>query len=250
MSSPIVSSICLCSGGARRRPPLCPRSNGRPGENLRESVSGTRINVQDGVRTPWRKRIDQALPLRRLEVYSRRRRRQPPDPSGGTTIPPVPPPKRHPYDQWSPDARALDLVGDKWTLLIIRDLAAGPAALRRAAARAARHLDRAAALAAEPDGRRRPAHPPALPRGAAARGLRADRALARADAGARRARALGLRLGLERPAPGRGRQHRRDLPARARAASTPADVERHRRPACWRGDTTTASSGSSRRAAT
>jgi len=41
-------------------------------------------------------------------------------------IAPTPPPKRHPYDQWSPDARALDLVGDKWTLLIIRDLAAGP----------------------------------------------------------------------------------------------------------------------------
>jgi DNA-binding HxlR family transcriptional regulator len=41
-------------------------------------------------------------------------------------IPGPPPPKRHPYDQWSPDARALDLVGDKWTLLIIRDLAAGP----------------------------------------------------------------------------------------------------------------------------
>jgi DNA-binding HxlR family transcriptional regulator len=41
-------------------------------------------------------------------------------------IPQVPPPKRHPYDQWSPDARALDLVGDKWTLLIVRDLAAGP----------------------------------------------------------------------------------------------------------------------------
>jgi DNA-binding HxlR family transcriptional regulator len=41
-------------------------------------------------------------------------------------VPTVPPPKRHPYDQWSPDARALDLVGDKWTLLIIRDLAAGP----------------------------------------------------------------------------------------------------------------------------
>jgi DNA-binding HxlR family transcriptional regulator len=41
-------------------------------------------------------------------------------------IPTTPPPKRHPYDQWSPDARALDLVGDKWTLLIIRDLAAGP----------------------------------------------------------------------------------------------------------------------------
>jgi DNA-binding HxlR family transcriptional regulator len=41
-------------------------------------------------------------------------------------MPSVPPPKRHPYNQWSPDARALDLVGDKWTLLIIRDLAAGP----------------------------------------------------------------------------------------------------------------------------
>jgi DNA-binding HxlR family transcriptional regulator len=41
-------------------------------------------------------------------------------------MPSVPPPKRHPYHQWSPDARALDLVGDKWTLLIIRDLAAGP----------------------------------------------------------------------------------------------------------------------------
>jgi len=40
---------------------------------------------------------------------------------------PVPPqPKRHPCDQWSPDARALDRVGDKWTLLIVRDLASGP----------------------------------------------------------------------------------------------------------------------------
>jgi len=51
--------------------------------------------------------------------------RKPPS-DGRCTIPHVPPPKRHPYDQWSPDARALDLVGDKWTLLIIRDLAAGP----------------------------------------------------------------------------------------------------------------------------
>jgi DNA-binding HxlR family transcriptional regulator len=45
---------------------------------------------------------------------------------GRLTMPAVPPPKRHPYNQWSPDARALDLVGDKWTLLIIRDLAGGP----------------------------------------------------------------------------------------------------------------------------
>lgn len=47
-------------------------------------------------------------------------------PTEDQPIPGPPPPKRHPYDQWSPDARALDLVGDKWTLLIIRDLASGP----------------------------------------------------------------------------------------------------------------------------
>jgi len=41
-------------------------------------------------------------------------------------MPAPPPPKRHPYDQWAPDARALDLVGDKWTLLIVRDLSGGP----------------------------------------------------------------------------------------------------------------------------
>jgi DNA-binding HxlR family transcriptional regulator len=41
-------------------------------------------------------------------------------------MPATPTPKRHPYHQWSPDARALDLVGDKWTLLIVRDLSAGP----------------------------------------------------------------------------------------------------------------------------
>jgi DNA-binding HxlR family transcriptional regulator len=41
-------------------------------------------------------------------------------------MPATPPPKRHPYHQWAPDARALDLVGDKWTLLIVRDLVPGP----------------------------------------------------------------------------------------------------------------------------
>ena len=132
-----------------------------------------------------------------LEVYSGLARDNRRILSGGITIPPVPPPKRHPYDQWSPDARALDLVGDKWTLLIIRDLAAGPRRFVELQRVLPGHLDRAAALAAEPHGRRRPAHPPALPRGAAARGLRAHRALARADAGARRARALGLRLDLD-----------------------------------------------------
>jgi DNA-binding HxlR family transcriptional regulator len=82
------------------------------------------INRPDGVRNPcadWiihgyrYSLLRSILASRHLPEYERR-----------STIPPVPPPKRHPYDQWSPDARALDLVGDKWTLLIIRDLAAGP----------------------------------------------------------------------------------------------------------------------------
>jgi DNA-binding HxlR family transcriptional regulator len=47
-------------------------------------------------------------------------------PSDPGLMPATPSPKRHPYHQWAPDARALDLVGDKWTLLIVRDLAAGP----------------------------------------------------------------------------------------------------------------------------
>src|SRR4051812_15561076 len=59
---------------------------------------------------------------------ARDRARLGPASTGGQEVPMavVPPPKRHPYDQWSPDARALDLVGDKWTLLIVRDLLAGP----------------------------------------------------------------------------------------------------------------------------
>lgn len=34
--------------------------------------------------------------------------------------------QRHPYNQWAPDACALDVVGGKWTLLIVRDLLVGP----------------------------------------------------------------------------------------------------------------------------
>lgn len=57
---------------------------------------------------------------------SRLRASAPPSTHKEPAIPPVPPPKRHPYNQWAPDARALDLVGDKWTLLIVRDLVGGP----------------------------------------------------------------------------------------------------------------------------
>ena len=88
---------------------------------------GEPINRPDGVPDPW------AVGANRHYCFAARRSIltfspafHPRIQSGGTTIPPVPPPKRHPYDQWSPDARALDLVGDKWTLLIVRDLAAGP----------------------------------------------------------------------------------------------------------------------------
>jgi DNA-binding HxlR family transcriptional regulator len=70
--------------------------------------------------------IGGGLPFRRAGVYSGLAPPTRRNTERRSIIPPVPPPKRHPYDQWSPDARALDLVGDKWTLLIVRDLAAGP----------------------------------------------------------------------------------------------------------------------------
>ncbi|CAL9615537.1 hypothetical protein SUDANB108_05749 [Streptomyces sp. enrichment culture] len=35
-------------------------------------------------------------------------------------------PPRRSYDQYCPAARALDVVGDRWTLLIVRELLAGP----------------------------------------------------------------------------------------------------------------------------
>lgn len=37
--------------------------------------------------------------------------------------------RAHPFMLWTPDAQALNLLGDKWTLLIVRELASG--ALRR-----------------------------------------------------------------------------------------------------------------------
>ena len=87
------------------------------------------------------------------------------------------------------------------------------------------HLDRAAALATEPHGRRRDAHPQALPRGPAARRLRADRARPRADADSRRARPLGLRVGVE-PARARPRAS-----TSARSSAWPPACSAGRRPA-------------------
>ncbi|GGZ32839.1 winged helix-turn-helix transcriptional regulator [Streptomyces poonensis] len=36
------------------------------------------------------------------------------------------PPRRRSYDQYCSAARALDVIGDRWTLLIVRELLAGP----------------------------------------------------------------------------------------------------------------------------
>src|ERR671939_609415 len=63
---------------------------------------------------------------RSSNVHKGVRRRPVPPASPWRPATSIPPPKRHPYNQWAPDARALDLVGDKWTLLIVRDLAGGP----------------------------------------------------------------------------------------------------------------------------
>ena len=35
-------------------------------------------------------------------------------------------PKKRPYDQFCPIARALDRVGDRWSMLIVRELFLGP----------------------------------------------------------------------------------------------------------------------------
>jgi DNA-binding HxlR family transcriptional regulator len=42
-------------------------------------------------------------------------------------------PIRHPYRQYCPVATGLDLVGERWSLLIVRDLAAGPRRFRQLA---------------------------------------------------------------------------------------------------------------------
>ena len=128
----------------------------------------------------------------------------------------VPPPKRHPYNQWSPDARALDLVGDKWTLLIVRDLAAGPrrfVELQRVLPGISTEQLRSRLNRMVADGlltRQRYREVP--PRVDYELTERAARAAARR----RRARPLGLRVGLGPAAPGRGHRHRRDPARRAR----------------------------------
>ena len=144
-------------------------------------------------------------------------------------MPPVPPPKRHPYAQWAPDARALDLVGDKWTLLIVRDLAAGPrrfVELQRVLPGISTEQLRSRLNRMVADGlltRQRYREVPA------ARRLRAHRTRARAAARPRRAGPLGPRLGLGRP-----REARRSTSARSCASPPGCRPEPATRRAPWR----------------
>ncbi len=97
----------MVASSSRARTPARRQTCGDWGQN--PIVGGRRATYRYAVKRTILARASSPPPQRRSPI-----------------IPPAPPPKRHPYDQWSPDARALDLVGDKWTLLIIRDLAAGP----------------------------------------------------------------------------------------------------------------------------
>src|SRR4029079_1115095 len=108
-----------------------------------------------------------------------------------------------------------------------------PSPVRGAPARAARDLDRAAAFAAEPDGGRRPAHPPAVPRGAATRGLRADRARTRPAPRHRRPWPLGIPLGLGSPPSRRGDRRRCDPAVHARPRGVAGGAILRCQPVLW-----------------
>ena len=101
--------------GTGRGPRLTPPRPALPtlgqADQLSHTYVETHANRESGARRSAKSWVARTLGRKHTEVSS---------------TPSFPPPKRHPYDQWSPDTRALDLVGDKWTLLIVRDLAAGP----------------------------------------------------------------------------------------------------------------------------
>src|SRR3954469_254366 len=112
MTSPIPNILVLVS--FPRRESSCPRPSHTTSERAGTCARGHFLVIGRNCRYQQPSAAERCI------------LREPKAAPGRPLIPPVPPPKRHPYDQWSPDARPLDLVGDKWTLLIIRDLAAGP----------------------------------------------------------------------------------------------------------------------------
>jgi DNA-binding HxlR family transcriptional regulator len=107
LSNPRPADLPLCPSGSD----LTPHNGGAPPELSRWRWTN--------VRSPSTPPGDWARLATGMDSLKHRDMEEP-------IITPVPPPKVHPYDQWAPDARALDLVGDKWTLLIVRDLIAGP----------------------------------------------------------------------------------------------------------------------------
>ena len=68
-------------------------------------------------------------------------------------------PTRRNYNQNCPIARGLDVLGERWTLLILRELVGRTAPLRRPARRAARHRNQSARRATQRATRRRARRP-------------------------------------------------------------------------------------------
>ena len=141
-----------------------------------------------------------------------------------------------------PVVRTADIVCGKWTLLVIRDLAEGRCALLRARALARRHQPAhalAAPARARGGGHRRAPH---VPRGPAARRVRADREGPRAAADHRGHARLRQRwLGGERPERRRRARGRRSRPSpppdlrlqaacAGRSAARAANAPRHAQP--------------------
>src|SRR2546429_9145347 len=106
------------------------------------------------------------------------------------------------YGQACAIARALDIVGDRWSLLLVRELTLGPRRYRRPRHRPAGHPQQRPGRTPEgPAGRRRhhPAHPPGTHRRDR---VRADRRRPGAAARTHRTAALGPAL-RTRTVPGR-----------------------------------------------
>ncbi len=144
-------------------------------------------------------------------------------------------PKPTNYQMYCPIARGLEVLGDRWTLLILRDLSFGDCRFTDLRTLAGRHPPERALAAAEGPGRRGPGRDQGAASPGGPHGLHADRLRAHHRPGAagaepvrpaaprtgrgrhRRApRAGGVLGGHRLLRPGGGRRDRRALPARRR----------------------------------
>ena len=108
-------------------------------------------------------------------------------------------PKR--YGQPCPVAKTLELIGDRWTLLLVRDLLPGTRRFQDLLDVAPRHRAQYPLRPAQADGGARPGEPAPVLRPPAARGVRAHGAGQGAGRGRRRARRLGLAPRLQARGP-------------------------------------------------